>query len=124
MRIIPTRVHGVIDYLTGALLVAAPWLLGFADGSAAQWVPIILGAMVLVQSLVTDYKLGVARLLPMPAHLILDALNGVVLAASPWLFGFAERVWVPHVVIGLLEIVVSLLTIKDREPAASGHQTV
>jgi hypothetical protein len=121
MRIIPTRVHGVIDYLTGALLVAAPWLLGFADGSAAQWVPIILGAMVLMQSLVTDYELGVARLLPMPAHLILDALNGVVLAASPWLFGFAERVWVPHVVIGLLEIVVSLLTVKDREPAASGH---
>jgi hypothetical protein len=43
MRFIPTRTHGVIDYLTGLLLLVAPYIFGFADGGAAQWVPMILG---------------------------------------------------------------------------------
>jgi hypothetical protein len=34
MRMIPTRVHGVLDYLVGALLVAAPWLFDFNRGGA------------------------------------------------------------------------------------------
>jgi hypothetical protein len=33
---IPTRVHGIIDYLTGVLLLAAPFIFGFAGGTAAQ----------------------------------------------------------------------------------------
>ena len=36
MRIISTRVHGVVDYVGGALLVVSPWLFGFADGGAQQ----------------------------------------------------------------------------------------
>jgi hypothetical protein len=115
MRVIPTRIHGVIDYLTGVLLIAAPWLFGFADGGAAQWVPIILGLMVILQSLVTDYELGVAHWLAMPMHLVLDGLSGALLVVSPWLFGFADEVWVPHVVIGLFEIVMSLVTRKEPE---------
>jgi hypothetical protein len=125
MRVIPTRIHGVIDYLTGVLLIASPWLFGFADGGAAQWVPIILGALVILQSLVTDYELGATRLLPMPMHLVLDAVSGAVLAVSPWLLGFADQVWGPHVAIGLFEIVVSLLSEKEPESgAAAGRQTV
>ncbi len=30
MNVLITRVHGVIDYLTGALLIRAPYLFGFA----------------------------------------------------------------------------------------------
>jgi hypothetical protein len=69
---IPTHVHGTIDYIVGTLLILAPFILGFADGTAAQWVPIILGASALFYSLVTDYELGVARVIPMPVHLGLD----------------------------------------------------
>ncbi len=38
MRSIPTRVHGVLDYLVGLLLIGAPWLLGFERGGAETWV--------------------------------------------------------------------------------------
>lgn len=110
MRFISTRVHGILDYSMGLLLIAAPYLLGFARGGPEQWVPIILGASAVVYSLLTKYELGVLRLIPMPLHLTLDAASGVLLAASPWLFGFADRVYLPHLVLGLFEIAASLLT--------------
>jgi hypothetical protein len=31
----------------------------------------------------TDYELGIVRLLPMLVHLALDAMSGALLAASP-----------------------------------------
>lgn len=105
-----TRVHGVLDYLVGALLVALPWLLGFAHGGAETWVPVAVGGAAVAYSLFTDYELGVVRKIQMPVHLWLDALGGVVLAASPWLFGFDEHVWAPHLALGLFEVAAAAFT--------------
>lgn len=107
---LPTRVHGILDYLLGALLIASPWLFGFADHEAARWVPVVLGAGVLLYSLFTDYETGVVKKIQMPAHLFLDALGGVALIVSPWLLGFDERVWMPHVILGVVEIVTAAIT--------------
>ena len=118
MRVIPTRIHGIVDYLMGGLLLVAPWLFGFADaGGAARWIPIGLGVGVILYSLVTRYELGLVGLLPMDVHLGLDAGGGLLLAVSPWLFGFADRTWVPHVAFGLLEVGAALLTksMPERE---------
>ena len=110
MRVIPTKVHGVLDYLSGLLLIASPWLFDFANGGAAQWVPVLVGATILLVSLVTDYELSVAKLVPMRTHLALDVLSGALLAASPWLFGFSELVYWPHLLLGVAEIGAGLLT--------------
>lgn len=115
MRIIPTRIHGVLDYLVGLLLIAAPWLFDFARGGAETWIPVILGVGALLYSLFTDYELGLVRRLSMSTHLTLDLVSGLLLAVSPWLFGFADYVYVPHLVVGLIEIGASLMT--QREPA-------
>ena len=112
MRVIPTKMHGVLDYLTALLLIASPWLFDFADGGAAQWVPIVVGATILLVSLITDYELSVAKVVPVSTHLALDMLSGALLAASPWLFGFAELVYWPHLLIGVAEIGAGLLTRK------------
>jgi len=126
MRVIPTRIHGMLDYGMGVLLMVAPWLLGFADGGPEQWVPVILGASVIVYSLLTNYELGVARVIPMPVHLWIDVAGGVVLAASPWIFGFADEIWWPHVVLGVLEIGAGLMTrtipeFESNRPAAGAR---
>jgi len=110
MRFIPTRIHGMLDYSTGLLLIAAPYLLGIADGGAEQWILIALGVGAIIYSLLTRYEWGVLPLIPMPVHLMLDAASGVLLAASPWLFGFAERVYLPHLLLGLFEIAASSMT--------------
>jgi SPW repeat-containing protein len=110
MRFIPTRVHGMLDYASGLLLIVAPYLFGFADGTAAQYIPQALGAGILLMSLITDYEFSLAKLIPMPVHLGVDVAGGLLLAASPWLFGFADRVYWPHLILGLAEIGAGLMT--------------
>src|SRR5205085_10877814 len=78
--------------------------------TAATWLPVALGVGVIAYSLFTDYEWGIRRAIPMTAHLGLDLGGGVLLAASPWLLGFADRVWVPHVVVGVVETGTALLT--------------
>lgn len=110
MRILPTRIHGIIDYLWGILLIASPWLFGFATGGAAQWAAIVFGAGAILYSLVTVYELGLLRVIPMSLHLAIDGVAGVILAASPWLFGFSHEVVWPHLLFGLFSVAASLVT--------------
>ena len=124
MRFVNTRMHGFADYLVGIILILAPYILGFADGSVAQWVPQILGAAAIIYSLLTDYELGVVRVIPMPLHLGLDFASGLLLLASPWLFGFVDRIAWPHVLFGLIEIGASLMTQTRPGTAATAGSRV
>ena len=117
MRFISTRTHGVLDYVVGALLIVVPYILGFADGTAAQWVPQALGLVAIGGALMTDYELGVMRVIPMPVHLMIDIGSGALLALSPWLFGFADKVFWPHLLVGLMEIGAGLTTRTVPEDA-------
>ncbi len=118
MRFISTRTHGVLDYVVGALLIVVPYILGFADGTAAQWVPQFLGLVAIGGALMTDYELGVMRVIPMPVHLMIDIGSGALLALSPWLFGFSDRVLWPHLLVGVMEIGAGLMTRTVPEDGA------
>jgi len=115
MKPIPTKVHGLLDYTTGALFIASPWLLGFARNDAARRVAVGTGVAVLGLSTLTDYEVGLAKRIPMATHLTVDTINGILVAASPWLLGFAKRISWPHVTFGLLELGAGLLT--QRKPS-------
>lgn len=116
IRFIPTSVHGVLDYLVGIALIAAPWLFGFApQGGMAVYLPITLGVVLILYSVFTKYELGVPGLkfLPMSYHLVIDFLAAAFLAVSPFLFGFASQplnVWLPHLVVGVVVILVVLVS--------------
>ncbi|WP_315637738.1 MULTISPECIES: SPW repeat protein [Microbacterium] len=114
MRFIPTKVHGILDYVVGIALIAAPWLFGFAGmGGAPVVIPIVLGVGLIVYSLFTKYEWGPFGLIPMPVHLVFGIVASLFLALSPWLFGFAGEalnVWLPHVVVGAAVIVVVLFS--------------
>ncbi len=113
---ISTRTHGVLDLVVPAALMLAPKLFGFEDNKKAAAVPRAMAATHLAYSAFTDYERGLVRTLPMRAHLTLDAVSAVFLAASPWLLGFAERIVAPHVAVGLMELGVAAST--EREPRA------
>jgi hypothetical protein len=110
MRFIPTWLHGVLDYPLGLVLIAVPWLGGFADQTAAMWVPVGIGIAMIVLSAMTRYEAGMVPILPMTTHLTFDALAGMLLASSPWLFGFADRVWMPHLIVGIGEFLAAMTT--------------
>jgi hypothetical protein len=120
VRIIPTRVHAVFDYGVGMLLIISPWIFDFARGDAAMWVPVTVGGAMVAYSLVTDYERALVRLIPMPLHLALDVMGGVLLLVSPWLFHFFDYVWAVHVVIGCLAIVVALTTWRTAASTKGG----
>lgn len=119
MRFISTRVHGMMDYVLGLLLIVAPWIIGFAEGGPETWVPVILGTGVIVYSLMTAYEVGIMPLLTMPAHLGLDAASGLLLLASPWIFQFADLIWWPHVLFGLLEL--GAVAVTETKPRHLPH---
>jgi hypothetical protein len=110
MNIIPRRVHGILDYVVAVLLILSPRIFGFDSAAAEARVPVILGWVTLAYSLLTNYELGLFKVLPFRAHLTIDMIGGLFLAVSPWLFAFSDRVWGPHLVIGLLEVGAVLMT--------------
>lgn len=113
MRFIPTKLHAPLDYIVGAALIAAPWIFQFSEHKAATVVPIVLGIGLIAYSLFTNYELGVWKVAPMAVHNVIDVIAGAVLAASPWLFGFADEsanVWLPHVIVGAAAIFLGLTT--------------
>ena len=64
VRIIPTKVHGALDYLASGVNLVFPRLLGLHDAPWAARVPRIDGAAGAGYSLITDYELGALRVLP------------------------------------------------------------
>jgi hypothetical protein len=122
MRVIETKTHGYLDYLMGALLIAAPWIFDFNRGGAETWVPVILGVAMIGMALMTDYELGASRQISMRTHLTMDLVSGVLLAVSPWLFGFNDYIWEPHLILGLLEIGASLMTKQHPANERTHHR--
>ena len=117
MRFIPTRVHGLIDYIWGLLVGTAPWTFGFADNAPATYIALVFGIGAILYSLATNYEVGLFPALPVPVHLALDVVAGAVLAISPWTFGFAGRVFWPHLLFGLFSVVAGLTT--ETKPRSS-----
>ena len=117
MRVIPTTAHGVIDYVNAFTLLVAPklWRLDEVPPSAATFYA--FGGSLTATSLITDYELSVANVIPMRAHLALDIVSGAALAASPFVVGFRQsgpRYWLGHVAIGATEIVTAALSKRER----------
>jgi hypothetical protein len=122
MRFLPTKVHGVLDYLVVAALIVAPWLFGLSSvGGSAVMLPILIGITLVVYSLLTKYEWGVVKVIPMSYHLIVDFLASAFLLVSPWLLGFYNssnpKVWLPHVFVGAAVILVVLVSKTEPEEA-------
>jgi hypothetical protein len=112
---ISTFVHGIIDYVYAVLLIASPWLFHFNTIGAQTYVVDIVAATILTYSMFTKYQLSLSKSIPMKIHIVLDGLLSIFLVASPWLFHFADKIYLPHVLFGVAGLVVVLLS-SSKEP--------
>lgn len=110
MKPIDTKTHGYLDYIVGIFFIVSPSLFDLDHRAKESIIFYALGIAAIVYSLFTNYELGVLKLIPMKLHLTIDAVSGIFLATSPWLLGFAETVYVPHLVLGIFEIVAAIVT--------------
>ena len=112
-RPINATLHGVVDYTAGAFLSTAfPRLAGIEGTRAARQIR-MAAAIHGGYSTITDYPLGVLKLVPFKLHLALDALGALALAATPFVTGQftrGRREWVPHVALCGFELASLAMT--------------
>jgi len=88
------------------LLTAFPKLAGIEGTESATQVR-ISGASHLAYSMITKYPLGIVKLLPYKAHLALDAVGALAIAATPFVTGQwkkGPRHFVPHLALAAFEL--------------------
>jgi hypothetical protein len=124
-RPVDTTLHGVVDYTAGATLVTVfPKLAGIEGTRSARQIR-TAGAIHAGYSALTDYPLGAVKLIPFQAHLAMDAVGAVALAATPFVTGQWKKgasQWLPHVGLALFEL--ASLAITDPTGRGDWHGDV
>src|SRR4051794_24805392 len=124
-RPIDSTLHGVTDYTVGTLLMTAfPKIVDVEGTESAKQIR-ASGAFHAGYSTITAYPTGIVKLLPFKAHLALDALGAVALAATPFVTGQykrGRRQWVPHVALCAFEL--SSLLMSDPTGRGDFHGDV
>lgn len=108
---IPLSLHGLLEYGIGVLLIASSSLFSY-DSDTAKAVSILLGAAVLTITALSDIPTALLRRIPLGAHILLDFVIGVLLVASPFLFGFGDEATAvaPFLVIGIGYLILAAIT--------------
>jgi hypothetical protein len=109
---IPPYVHGAAEYIAAGLMIAAPFIFGF-DSDAATAASIVVGVAVLVITASTESATGLAKVIPVAIHAVLDLVLAAFLIAGPFLLGFQDET-APTAFFIVLGVVHLLLTIGTR----------
>src|SRR5204863_1246213 len=121
VRFLPAWLHAIADYAVGTLLIVAAVAVGGTGFAVATGV--IVGAVVLVVSMLTKYPLGIAKVLPFTVHSAGDYLAAALLLGAPWALNFADGdggLAAFYVVAGVAVLAVSRITNYQYSPKREG----
>ena len=83
MKVLNSRVHGVVDYLVVLFLLASPTLFGLSEDIACY--TYILAGVHFTLTILTKFKFGLIKVIPFKIHGIIEYVVGVVLIAAAFL---------------------------------------
>src|SRR6185295_8162418 len=86
MRFIDARIHGVLDIVVVFVFLLSPAVLGLGGWPAA--IAYIFAAVHLVLTLLTDYPMGLRKVIPFFIHGIVELLAAVFLVILPTIAGY------------------------------------
>jgi hypothetical protein len=112
-RPIDSTLHGVTDYTLGALLTTVLPKVAGVEGTESATQMRVAGAAHVAYSTLTDYPLGIVKLIPYKAHLAIDALGAVAVGALPFITGQyrkGPKHFVPHLALAAFELQSLLLS--------------
>ena len=107
-----TRIHAFIDYSFALFLMLAPAIFGFGEADRETIIPIIAGMTICFYSFFTKYEGGFYPLFSIRTHYLFDLAIGILVATSPWIFGFRDFVYRPHLVIGFAFMIVAIIGLR------------
>lgn len=110
MRILDARIHGVLDFVTVAVLLLGPLLFGLGGSPAA--IAYSLAAIHLLMTLLTRYPMGIWKTIPFVVHGIVELIVGIFLLILPTIQGYAPGSPARrfYMVVGAMILIVWALT--------------
>ena len=103
------RLHGILDYLGGVILILAGAFVPFPD-DPMRMMSVASGAVLLFYSAGTDYEMGLLRFIPFPIHRGADLVLGTALAFSPIHFAVHGLPAILFIAIGAMLIFLGFFT--------------
>jgi hypothetical protein len=122
---IAPRVHGTLDYLLAATLIAAPLVLHFHSNTARVFVLVLGGAATLL-AVGTAWSRGIVHVLPPVLHGFADIGATIALIAAPFVLGYSEHgsATAFSLVVGAGGLAATLLTRFDSDLGAAAGVAV
>ena len=120
---ISTRTHAVLDYLTISSFLFLPRLLNFSKPVTTGMTAV--GLTKLAYTLLTRHEGGACKVLPVKAHLAMDAVGGAMLCALPFMAGHEADDLETAVCAGMgaFDIAAAPLTETEMRPGSTISQT-
>jgi hypothetical protein len=118
---ISPALHGTLDYLLAAILIAAPLVLEYHDETATV-VMLVLGGAATVLAVGTNWSRSIVHVIPPAVHGVADIGATIALIIAPFVFGFSEHTLalVMYVGVGAGGLLATLLTRFESDlPAAT-----
>jgi len=110
MKIINPKIHGCLDYLVVLVFLAAPSLLHFSGTPAV--LSYALAGVHLALTLLTNFPLGLVKVIPLKIHGYIELAVGPCLIALPFVLGLSSQPVVPafYMTCGIVILAVWALT--------------
>lgn len=118
MKPITPLIHAYLDYFTVVVFLLAPFMMSMSG--AASGLAYALALIHLAMTLLTDFPLSAAPIIPFRTHGLIERLVGPGLLLCPFLFSFTGSAFVFYLMMGFVIIIVTLLTDYEPNPAEQG----
>ena len=108
MKIISSKVHGILDYITVIVFAIAPAVLDLTGIPMA--LSYTLAIVHLLMTLLTDFSMGYFKLIPLKFHGWVEFAVGIIIPLTPFVLGFKGVSMYFYVFTGCLIFIVGLLS--------------
>ncbi len=110
MKIISSKTHGILDYLTVVFLLASPAI--FSMEAPLSTITYVLGIVHLCLTLLTNFEAGVIKVIPFRVHGLIEIVVAIGLAILAfWFYKHVNSLgFYYYMTLGIVILLVFILT--------------